>query len=227
MWRTVNKKIDFINSVEQNGLDNSMYFKINKFSRSRNSEVRNRIAQALNGTGDKEYIEILMRLMNDDDEIVRASACDSLAGTESRDAVDEMERHICDSSEIVREYVYSSLFETASLYPKDYKSEIHKLLLSAYEKEKSYRAKAVLSCALYGLGEKILTEEIKNYLHCEDCYVRKVVLEQLDDISDNTDISLLLPDLIELHGAETVNFVKSSFEKLIDKLQETKMGSGG
>ena len=72
MWCIVKKKIDFINSVEQNGLDNSMYFKINKFSRSRNSEVRNRIAQALNGTGDKEYIEILMRLMNDDDEIVRA-----------------------------------------------------------------------------------------------------------------------------------------------------------
>ena len=94
MWCIVKKKIDFINSVEQNGLDNSMYFKINKFSRSRNSEVRNRIAQALNGTGDKEYIEILMRLMNDDDEIVRASACDSLAGTESRDAVDEMERII-------------------------------------------------------------------------------------------------------------------------------------
>lgn len=135
MWCIVKKKIDFINSVEQNGLDNSMYFKINKFSRSRNSEVRNRIAQALNGTDNKEYIEILMRLMNDDDEIVRASACDSLAGTESRDAVDEMERHICDSSEIVREYVYSSLFETASLYPKDYKSEIHKLLLPAYEKE--------------------------------------------------------------------------------------------
>lgn len=218
MWCIVKKKIDFINSVEKNGLDNSMYFKINKFSRSRNSEVRNRIAQALNGTGNKEYIEILMRLMNDDDEIVRASACDSLAGTESRDAVDEMERHICDSSEIVREYVYSSLFETASLYPKGYKSEIHKLLLSAYEKEKSYRAKAVLSCVLCGLGEN-LTEEIKKYLHCEDCYVRKAVLEQLDDISDNTDISLLLPDLIELHDVETVNFVKSSFEKLIDKLK--------
>ena len=97
MWCIVKKKIDFINSIEQNGLDNSMYFKINKFSRSRNSEVRNRIAQALNGTDNKEYIEILMRLMNDDDEIVRASACDSLAGTESRDAVDEMERHICES----------------------------------------------------------------------------------------------------------------------------------
>lgn len=64
-----------------------------------------------------------------------------------------------------------------------------------------------------------MTKEIKKYLHCEDCYVRKAVLEQLDDISDNTDISLLLPDLIELHGVETVNFVKSSFEKLIDKLK--------
>lgn len=55
--------------------------------------------------------------------------------------------------------------------------------------------------------------------HTLRAYVRKAVLEQLDDIFDNTDISLLLPDLIELHDVETVNFVKSSFEKLIDKLK--------
>lgn len=82
-----------------------------------------------------EYTDILLRLLNDRDELVRVNACDSLSGTDSREAINELEKHISDSSELVRGYVYSSLYDTASMNPAAYKSEMRALLLSARKDE--------------------------------------------------------------------------------------------
>lgn len=82
-----------------------------------------------------EYTDILLRLLNDRDELVRVNACDSLSGTDSREAINGLEKHIADSSELVRGYVYSSLYDTASMNPAAYKSEVHALLLSACKDE--------------------------------------------------------------------------------------------
>ena len=116
MQTATDKKIDFLNDLEGTNIDSSVYPELERLSRDRNPEIRNRVAQVLGGARG-EYIDILLRLMNDRDELVRVNACDSLSGTDSREAINELEKHISDSSELVRGYVYSSLYDTASMNP--------------------------------------------------------------------------------------------------------------
>ena len=116
MQTATDKKIDFLNDLEGTNIDSSVYPELERLSRDRNPEIRNRVAQVLGGARG-EYTDILLRLLNDRDELVRVNACDSLSGTDSREAINELEKHIADSSELVRVYVYSSLYDTASMNP--------------------------------------------------------------------------------------------------------------
>lgn len=172
MQTAADKKIDFLNDLEGKNIDSSVYPELERLSHDRNPEIRNRVAQVLDGARG-EYIDILLRLLNDRDELVRVNACDSLSGTDSREAINGLENHIADSSELVRGYVYSSLYDTASINPAAYKSEVRALLLSAYENEKSLRAGAVLACSLYALGEADTVNKIIHIIRGLLCEKRR------------------------------------------------------
>lgn len=86
MQTATDKKIDFLNDLEGINIDSSVYPELERLSRDCNPEIRNRVAQVLGGARG-EYIDILLRLMNDRDELVRVNACDSLSGTDSREAI--------------------------------------------------------------------------------------------------------------------------------------------
>ena len=109
MQTATDKKIDFLNDLEGTNIDSSVYPELERLSRDCNPEIRNRVAQVLGGARG-EYTDILLRLLNDRDELVRVNACDSLSGTDSREVINGLEKHIADSSELVRGYVYSSLY---------------------------------------------------------------------------------------------------------------------
>ena len=138
MQTATDKKIDFLNDLEGTNIDSSVYPELERLSRDCNPEIRNSVAQVLGGARG-EYTDILLRLLNDRDELVRVNACDSLSGTDSCAAINELEKHISDSSELVRGYVYSSLYDTASMNPAAYKSEALALLLADCKDEKSVR----------------------------------------------------------------------------------------
>ena len=150
--------------------------------------------------------------------LVRVNACDSLSGTDSREAINELEKHIADSSELVRGYVYSSLYDTASMNPAAYKSEVRALLLSACKGEKSDRAGAILACSLYALGEADAANKIKSYISSEDCYVRNAAVQQLHAICGDADISCFRKDLQAQYHKESVGFVKDALESLLEDI---------
>lgn len=214
MQTATDKKIDFLNDLEGTNFDGSVYPELERLSRDYNPEIRNRVAQVLDGACG-EYTDILLRLLNDRDELVRVNACDSLSGTDSREAINGLEKHISDSSELVRGYVYSSLYDTASMNPTAYKSEVRALLLSARKDEKSDRAGAVLACSLYALGEADAANKIKSYISSEDCYVRNAAVQQLHAICGDVDISCFRKDLQAQYRKESVGFVKDALESLL------------
>lgn len=90
MQTATDKKIDFLNDLEGTNIDSSVYTELERLSRDCNPEIRNRVAQVLGGARG-EYTDILLRLLNDRDELVRVNACDSLSGTDSREAINELE----------------------------------------------------------------------------------------------------------------------------------------
>lgn len=90
MQTATDKKIDFLNDLEGINIDSSVYPELERLSRDRNPEIRNRVAQVLGGARG-EYTDILLRLLNDRDELVRVNACDSLSGTDSREAINGLE----------------------------------------------------------------------------------------------------------------------------------------
>lgn len=217
MQTATDKKIDFLNDLEGTDIDSSVYPELERLSRDRNPEIRNRVAQVLDGACG-EYTDILLRLLNDRDELVRVNACDSLSGTDSREAINGLEKHISDSSELVREYVYSSLYDTASMNPTAYKSEVRALLLPACKDEKSDRAGAVLACSLYALDEADAVNKIKSYISSEDCYVRNAAVQQLHAICGDVDISCFRKDLQAQYRKESVGFVKDALESLLEDI---------
>lgn len=105
MQTATDKKIDFLNDLEGTNIDSSVYPELERLSRDCNPEIRNRVAQVLDGARG-EYIDILLRLLNDRDELVRVNVCDSLSGTDSREAINELEKHISDSSTCPRICVF-------------------------------------------------------------------------------------------------------------------------
>ena len=209
MQTATDKKIDFLNDLEGTNIDSSVYPELERLSRDCNPEIRNRVAQVLGGARG-EYADILLRLMNDRDELVRVNACDSLSGTDSREVINGLEKHIADSSELVRGYVYSSLAA--------YKSEVRALLLSACKDEKSDRAGAILVCSLYALGEADAANKIKSYISSEDCYVRNAAVQQLHAICGDADISCFRKDLQAQYHKESVGFVKDALESLLEDI---------
>ena len=217
MQTATDKKIDFLNDLEGTNIDSSVYPELERLSRDCNPEIRNRVAQVLGGARG-EYTDILLRLLNDRDELVRVNACDSLSGTDSREAINGLEKHIADSSELVRGYVYSSLYDTASMNPAAYKSEVRALLLSARKDEKSDRAGAILACSLYALGEADAANKIKSYISSEDCYVRNAAVQQLHAICGDADISCFRKDLQAPYHKESVGFAKDALESLLEDI---------
>lgn len=133
-------------SVPCHNLSEKDWDELKSISRHPDYEVRLYLTENLADIHCPESEALLLELLNDDDSLVVASACDSLSFSNSLQVLTALKTCTCSANYIVRGFAYLSIGEV--LKKNEMKSENYNFLLSSVKKEKSKWVKASIAYAL-------------------------------------------------------------------------------
>ena len=131
-------------------LEGINFDRLELYAKHENWEIRNAVAIILAQTDQKQGEKILLKLVDDTDELIRANACDSLGSYSSESVTKVLKKKAVNDLQLVRGYAVLSLGNIA-FRKKD--EDIHSFLKSASKKEKSIWVKINYYYNLCILGE--------------------------------------------------------------------------
>lgn len=202
---------DFVND-EKTDIDfNNLY----PLAIDPDSEVRQLVAELLAKDRTPRGEDVLIDLLRDEDELVRAEACDSLnyyKGTKVLAAI--MFSLKDDESEIVRSYALLSYWDVSinSEMPLD---SIACTLSELFDSEKSLQVKLNYAGLLYLCGNLDMLDYLLQGLDNADHYIRNTVMDNLVKISKAENIHLLQAKLKPYYDKESAGFVKRKIEAFL------------
>jgi hypothetical protein len=114
LLKNIEDKLDFLNRLEETGeFDENDLENLQVLATNADNEIRNRLAQVLANCQCTLSEKILMQLLEDEDVLVRANACDSLYFSTSIQTIDTLKHYIISDKYLVRGYAVLSIADIA------------------------------------------------------------------------------------------------------------------
>ncbi|TYQ18377.1 UNVERIFIED_CONTAM: HEAT repeat protein [Acetivibrio alkalicellulosi] len=225
--KDINEKLELIDHIEK-----KEYFRKNDLeileclSRDEDSEVRLRIAQILVFSNDEYTEKILVRLLDDNDELVRVNACDSLCNSSSKEVASFLiNKATKDKSSLVRTYAIMSVADIFFNITSNNKRENIKLIENMLKREKVKRIKIGYYYALLVLGEMkyfpMLLDEINNRFYINRCSVANTIKDlTIAKMFSNKELLKIKKYFENRLKVEKSLAVKTSIENTMKTVQE-------
>lgn len=205
------KKISEKNTVDSNDLPILL-----QLSQCDDSEIRVYIAELLVLSKDNKAEKMLIHMCDDEDELVRANACDSLSVFPSIETYNCLIKNILtDISMLVKTYAILSIIDILNHVEIDTK-ELKSLLILNLNAEEIYM-RAACRKGLYILGDDEQLEELINLLHSDNYQDRCAVLNILEDIMVEKNKHSILSAVKQLQQTEDSVAVNLIIDRILKK----------
>ncbi len=217
------EKISLLLDLEEKSyeeeLDERDYSILNELSYDKDVFIRDRVAEILVESSDEKGEEILLRLTNDNDWLVRADACDSLCISESVTTYNLLKKIAKkDTSGYVRGYAILSLGDIADNFNKE--DELIEFLEDRLKHEKVQFTKITIYNVLYNLGRKEYFDNLVSMLNSKKYLNRGSVVNSLNDIANEDNRDMIINVLLEHKKKETAMSVVYTINDVIKEIEE-------
>lgn len=200
-------------------LEENDYRILNELSYDKDVFIRDRVAEILVESSDEKGEEILLRLTNDKDWLVRADACDSLCISESVTTYNLLKKIAKkDTSGYVRGYAIISLGTIAVKIHKE--NELMKFLEEKLMHEKTEFAKINIYTVLYNLGQKEYFDKLLSMINSKKYTNRCAVVVSLQEIANESNRDMIIKVLLEHKKKETAMSVVYTINDAIKEIEE-------
>lgn len=217
------EKISLLLDLEEKSyeeeLDERDYSILDKLSYDKDVFIRDRVAEILVESSDEKGEEILLRLTNDNDWLVRADACDSLCISESVTTYNLLKKMAKkDTSGYVRGYAILSLGNMADKINKE--DELLEYLEDRLKHEKVQFTKINIYAVLYNLGRKEYFDNLVSMLNSKKYLNRGSVVNILNYIANEDNRDMIIKVLLEHKKKETAMSVVYTINDVIKEIEE-------
>ena len=200
-------------------MDENDYSILNKLSYDKEVFIRDLVAVILVESSDEKGEEILLRLTNDKEWLVRADACDSLCISESVTTYNLLKKIAKkDTSGYVRGYAILSLGDIADKINKE--DELLEYLEDRMKHEKVQFTKIDIYAVLYNLGRKEYFDNLVSMLNSKKYLNRGSVVNSLNDIANEDNKDMIINLLLEHKKKETAMSVIYTINDVIKEIEE-------
>lgn len=214
---TTDEKIRLVDSFDDIAELTSEHFDIlKKFSKDEDAFLRSRCAALLINFVDDESMEILLRLCDDEDELVRTESYDSLSVFYDKKVEEKLFSKIgSETSEPAYGYALISWADVTSRLHESFEEQInfvHKEL-----DENDGTDPAILDCyyALTVFGEDHVPDII-GYLKNDDINTGCVAVNLLKELMNDENKDMIVKSVLDLSETETVGSVKSAIQRILE-----------
>lgn len=218
---TTEEKIRYVDSFEDvPELSDEHFSVLKKYSTDDDAFLRSRCAAFLINFVNEESMNILLRLCDDEDELVRTESYDSLAVFYDKRVEEKLFSKI--SSETSQPAYDYALICWADVSSKLHDSFDEQIAFVHKELDKNSDTPSVmLDCyyALTVLGEDRI-QDITMYLKNDDPNIRCVSVNLLGELLNESNADIIRKSVGELSKTETVPSVKSAISSVIKKCEK-------
>ena len=217
------EKISLLLDLEEKSyeeeLDENDYSILDKLSYDKEVVIRTLVAEILVESSDEKGEEILLRLTNDNDWLVRADACDSLCISESVTTYNLLKKMAKkDTSGYVRGYAILSLGDIADNFNKE--DELIEFLEDRLKYEKVEFTKINIYAVLYNLGRKEYFDKLLSMINSKKYTNRCAVVVSLQEIANESNRDMIINVLLEHKKKETAMSVIYTINDAIKEIEE-------
>ncbi len=178
-------------------------------------EIAQELAKDTTANGE----EILLNLINDNSELVRANACDSLYNNISTTVVKALIEKLNNDTDFVKYYCVLSLGDIAKISLEN-KNDILNNLYELKYRNKDTKVNIAISKVLYELGNKKQLDILLEYLKDSDYQNRCVTLNCISEIINKDNSSKVISFLNETLMIEKTIAVKESIKNIIKNINK-------
>jgi HEAT repeat protein len=216
---TTEEKISLLNSYDDIAvLSNKHFLILQEFSSDSDSAVRSLVAPLLVDFINETSKNILLRLAQDDDLLVRTEAYDSLAVFSFNDVEDFLKNAIQkEGDSLARSYAILSWADVVLLLQHDLSKNIS-FLQEQNDKEKSSDCQLSWCYAQYVFGDKSVLDELLSFLKNENYQIRCAAISLLNEIADENNNKLIRNALTKLLIVEDTIAVQERAKRFLSKL---------
>lgn len=196
------------------------YKTIEKLASDFDPEIRCRCAEILALFPSEQAENILIQLLDDPKDLVRANACDSLYFSSSIDTLNKLMLKSTDSSPLVRGYAALSIADVCTnVSDQSVNDRIITYFKTNFKKERDEWVKLAVLHALILLGEKEYFPIFLQAIHDEDYRNRLFVLNSLEDLEISDCKTEIINHLKLQFKKETVGHIKSKIQTMLIHLE--------
>ena len=200
-------------------VDEDDYSILKELSYDKELTIRALVARILVDSSDEKGEEILLRLTNDKEWLVRTEACDSLGISESVTTYNILKKIAKkDTSGYVRGYAIISLGDIAVKIHKE--NELIKFLEEMLMHEKTEFTKINIYTVLYNLGQKEYFDKLLSMTNSKKYSNKCAVVNSLKDIANESNRDMIINILLEYKEKETARSVSYTIDDAIKKIEE-------
>jgi HEAT repeat protein len=219
------KKLKFLNEIEKtNNFTKETLEILDLLSKDTDSSIRTLVAQVLVLTDEPEGENILLRLLNDEDELVRVNACDSLCISSSIATINRLkDKLLSDQSNLVRSYAVLSIADIISDNNLPVKDEYVLLFQMILKTEIDRGVQLCLYKALYQFGDERYLAHLIAELNSCNYQNRCMTVNLLRDLINAKNKSMISSALSEQLTKEGTIAVKSAIQCLLQEIELNDM----
>ena len=199
--------------------DEDDYSILKELSYDKELTIRALVARILVDSSDEKGEEILLRLTNDKEWLVRTEACDSLGISESVTTYNILKKIAKkDTSGYVRGYAIFSLRDIAVKIHKE--NELIEYLEDRLKHEKVQFTKINICTVLYNLGRKEYFGKLLSMINSKKYTNRGAVVNCLKYIANESNRDMIINVLLEHKKKETAMSVIYTINDAIKEIEE-------
>lgn len=154
---------------------------LEKCSKSRNTDIRYAAAEQLSVFDSLRAEKILLRMLSDKDEMVRANVCDSIGISRSKETIEVLKNYAITDTWLVRGYAIASMGDIALNSDAD-KTDLISFLEQSLQQETETWVKASYYRTLYILGRAEYLSKLLALINDDTYYVRCAVISCIESI---------------------------------------------
>lgn len=154
---------------------------LEKCSKSRNTDIRYAVAEQLCIFDSLRAEKILLRMLSDKDEMVRANVCDSIGISRSKETIEVLKNYAITDTWLVRGYAIASMGDIALNSVAD-KTDLISFLEQSLQQETETWVKASYYRTLYILGRAEYLSKLLVLINDDTYYVRCAVISCIESI---------------------------------------------
>lgn len=185
-------------------------------STDRESDIRYLVADVLCGDTSPDSEQILCRLLNDSDEVVRANACDSLYRSCSAHVLERLKELAVSDSYLVRGYAVASIGNIMTTLSNP--DNCLTFLKAAYTHEASAWVKLDYCEIFYCLGDEASLTPILKALEKKNYKIRCKAINILKNLINDNNQEQIVSRLVSLYKSDTSEAVKKSIQNMLSTL---------